>query len=202
MSADIVRFYRDKKDIRTLPPVPMPLRVEAQTSFASMMNDDSLPLFQKLEKAYEFFDRYNAFVSTFAVCSRGCNHCCNGDVQLTRLEAEYIHHKTGESLPIDFNSPLTTGHEEPCAFLSSDGSCGVYAVRPFNCRTFHTLDDPKYCATNEPHQIYGSAREGYGVDVYSSFAVWLGQLHAMTGVKTKDIRDWFPLSTAPKNATS
>jgi Fe-S-cluster containining protein len=192
MTASVVRVYRDKNDVPPLPPIPDELRREFREDFAAMMNSRDLDLFQKLEAAYAYFDRYNAFVSTFAVCSKGCNHCCKMDVQLTRLEAEYIQLKTGGKHRVDGGSRRTTGHRDACPFLGEGGACSIYSARPFNCRTFHALDDPKYCKTGEDHKTYGSAGFGYGADTYLSFAVWLETLHAAKGYQTRDIRDWFP----------
>ena len=76
--------------------------------------------------------------------------------------------------------------------LSSDGKCGIYEHRPFNCRTLHTLDDSSFCATpNVTHAIYGipQAKPRYGSDCYAQMANVRDALNKNGEVK--DIRDYF-----------
>lgn len=184
--------FRDKRDIRPLPPIPDELVAGMQELFATKINSRSLTLFEKLEAVYAFTDRFNAFVATFAVCQKGCNHCCQIDVQVSRIEAEYITFKGGPQLDHQ-GEARTTGHRTACPFIGADGGCKVYSTRPFNCRTFHTLDDPKYCADGDvDHQVYGAAGKGYGVRFYQAIAAWLKDVHESKGLPYRDIRDWFP----------
>jgi Fe-S-cluster containining protein len=190
MNTSVIKF-RDKKDIRPLPPIPNHLVAEMRTLFDTKINASGLTLFDKLAAVYAFMDRYNAFVATFAVCQKGCSHCCKIDVNVSRLEAEFITVNGGPTL--DQGSAYTTGHTGACRFLSKDGSCSVYEVRPFNCRTFHTLDDPKYCVDGKvDHQVYGASGVGYGVTVFQKIAEWLQSVHSGKDLRYRDIRDWFP----------
>jgi Fe-S-cluster containining protein len=183
--------FRDKKDIRPLPQIPSKFAADMQELLKTKINRPELTYFQKLEAIYAFTDRFNAFVATFAVCQKGCNHCCKIDVQVSRIEAEYITFKGGPQL--DQGEVQTIGHRTACPFIGKDGSCTVYDTRPFNCRTFHTLDDPKYCADGDvDHQVYGAAGVGYGVGFYRGIAAWLKGVHDTSGLPYRDIRDWFP----------
>lgn len=189
--------FRDKDDIQQLPPIPHAFTNEFDNLVAHVINDASLTLFKKLESLYDFLDRYNAFVSTFSVCQKGCADCCQIGVTMSRLEAEYITKNGGPIL--DYGSTSTAGklNRDSCRFLSNDKTCSIYSSRPFNCRTFHTLDDPKYCKNKtDKHQVYGSANRGYEVTFYSELARWLYELHSSRNLPYRDIRDWFPLSTA------
>ena len=182
--------FRDKRDIRPLPPIPDELVADMKELIATKINSHDLNLFEKLEAVYAFTDRFNAFVATFAVCQKGCNHCCRIDVQVSRLEAEYITVKGGPQL--DQGEARTMGHKTACPFVGSDGSCTVYKTRPFNCRTFHTLDDHKYCVDgDEDHQVYGASGLGYGVSIYQMLASWLKDVHDTNALPYRDIRDWF-----------
>jgi Fe-S-cluster containining protein len=190
--------FRDKTDIRPLPPIPDELAAGLHELIETRINAPGLTLFQRLEAVYAHLDRYNAFVATFAVCRKGCSYCCRIDVDIGQLEAEYIALKSGA--PLDAGSTRTTGHRDACPFLARDGSCSVYAARPFNCRTFHTLDDPKYCADgDEDHQTYGAAGAGYGVSAYALLARWLKGVHERRGAPYRDIRDWFPGAPAKQS---
>lgn len=183
--------FRDKRDLCTLPPIPKDLLKGMQELIDTKINGRGVSLFESLEAVYAYMDRFNAFVATFAVCQKGCSHCCKIGVEVSRLEAEYISVKGGPML--DQGSSRTASREGSCPFLGKNGACTIYDRRPFNCRTFHTLDDPKYCANlDEEHQTYGSAGTGYGVTIYSDLARWLDHVHQSRGLPYRDIRDWFP----------
>lgn len=190
MKPSVIKF-RDKYDIRPLPPIPDDLAAGMRNLINTKINVDGLSLFDRLEAIYAYLDRFNTFVASFAVCQKGCNHCCRFDVRISRLEAEYITVKGGPML--HQGNAMTAGHEDTCPFLANDGGCSIYATRPFNCRTFHTLDDPKYCITgDESHQTYGASGLGYGVTIYAKLAAWLEYIHESNGLPYRDIRDWFP----------
>lgn len=182
--------FRDRSNLRQIPPIPEHL-IKAMYDLEKVIGNLDLSDLQKLTSAYAALNQFNAFVATFAVCQKGCSHCCKMDVQMSHLEAEFIMHHGGPSLE---NGQLSTGgHTSSCRFLSKDGSCGIYSIRPFHCRTFHTLDDPKYCADGKiPHQTYGSAAIGYGVPLYAGLANWLKDIHQNKRLPYRDIRDWFP----------
>lgn len=196
MKPAVIKF-RDKRDIRPLPPIPDGLVTGMQELIDTKINvNGAATLFDRLEAIYAYLDRYNAFVASFAVCQKGCNHCCRIGVSVSRLEAEYITVNGGPTL--NQGGTMTLGRESVCPFLAKDGGCSIYATRPFNCRTFHTLDDPKYCVSgNEDHQTYGSAGMGYGVTIYAELARWLKGIHESNGQPYRDIRDWFPTGRQP-----
>lgn len=197
MKTAVIQF-RDKKDVRPLPPITDALVADMRQLIDTKINAKGLSLFDKLAAVYSFFNRYNAFVSTFAVCQKGCSHCCRVDINVSRLEAEYITVNGGPEL--DQGSNRTTGHKAECPFLVKDGVCSIYERRPFNCRTFHALDDPKYCAIGDvDHQTYGSAGKGYGVTIYAQLAAWLRSIHDEKNLPYRDIRDWFAPSVASIN---
>jgi uncharacterized protein len=190
-----VKIYRDKNSMVNLPPRPVALMDEFNKRVPREMNDSATSPLEKLAFCYDFIQRYNTqYVSTIAVCHKGCTYCCTMDVQISLLEAVYIQEQTHGHFRMREGKNLTTGHKTACPFLSDDGSCGIYSIRPFNCRTFHTLDDPKYCATTESHQTYGAAGYGYGVDVYAAFADWLRHVNQSVNGPYRDIRDWFALT--------
>lgn len=191
MSRPTVPIFRDKSDLVALPKIPESMHA----SFVAMgnrLNGGGLSYFDKLRAVYEFMDLYGAWVASFAVCTRGCSHCCRMDVRVGSLEAHYIQ----ENAPVKVDGlgwSVTAGHRTACPFLGSDNTCTVYEFRPFNCRTFHTLDDPKYCEDgDESHQVYGSAGAGYGVGFYSTLAAWLERIEETHEGRFRDIRDWFP----------
>jgi uncharacterized protein len=130
-------------------------------------------------------EEHNKFIATFTVCEKGCSACCSIPVNMSRLEAEYIYQKTGHK--VSNNSDINKTN--PCPFLTDSSVCSIYKYRPYNCRTFHTLDDPKYCATNKSHAIYGCASTGYNADILSSLAAIIREI---SYGEYKDIRCYFP----------
>lgn len=88
--------------------------------------------------------------SKFAACKKGCSHCCNIAVTLSRTEALHIASEIGlsinESSESDVEktrSELDISHREiygtPCVFLK-EGSCSIYENRPLACRLQLNMD--------------------------------------------------------------
>ncbi|TAD80028.1 MAG: hypothetical protein EA001_02505 [Oscillatoriales cyanobacterium] len=95
-----------------------------------------------------------ALAGQVVACGRGCAWCCYLTVPVMGLEAQAIAHWLA-ALPdsqqqslrqrlaitaarlksLDPADRLT--QKIPCAFLGSDGTCGIYAVRPAACRSHH-----------------------------------------------------------------
>lgn len=178
-----------------LPEIPVEF-YSKEKILKKFLNDLDVPEMKKLELIYVFMQDYSEFVKSFAVCSEGCSFCCRIDVQLTDYEAAYISKNTGK--PMAAVSSVTTGHTSPCPFLSEKGSCTIYAFRPFVCRSYHTLDDPKFCEEGDvDHDVYGSAamavEEGekynFGVSYYHRLHERLLLINGERGMG--DMRDYF-----------
>lgn len=172
-----------------LPRVPRHL-VKLEKSTVKAIQENNGDDFDKLRLVYDFLNEYNQFVQTFSVCSAGCSHCCKIDVATTRLEAIYIEKHTG--IKANRSRKRSRNHTNDCPFLAKDGTCKIYEARPFNCRTFHTLDDAKFCESQgSPHIIYGSSSTNppYNVDCYISMSQILNSLNK--NGEFKDIRDYF-----------
>jgi hypothetical protein len=100
-------------------------------------------------------------------CGRGCRNCCNLAVQCTFTEAlpvaEALSDEQAATLrghvgrlrqhlqkAADLKSYLrlhrqTIGY---CPFLEADGACGVYAARPFACRSLLSTRPADWCAVD------------------------------------------------------
>lgn len=100
-------------------------------------------------------------------CVRGCHNCCNLAVQCTFTEAllvaEVLNQERAAALQehvsrlrrqiveaVDFKSYLRLHRQKIsfCPFLAADGSCGVYAVRPFACRSLLSTRPADWCAVD------------------------------------------------------
>lgn len=191
MTSVPIRFHKKWEKIK-IPKIPDNLVKRIKVVNAKI--NSGVPNFEKLEAVYALSDQFNSeYVAKFAVCQKGCNHCCKIDVSVSLLEAEYITFKGGPQY--DMSPGKTENNRTDCPFLAKEGTCTIYDTRPFFCRTFHTLDDPEYCAErDEKHQVYGSASTGYGNFFYAGAAGWLKRIHDEKNSPYRDIRDWFPSS--------
>ncbi|WP_167467047.1 YkgJ family cysteine cluster protein [Aquitalea magnusonii] len=171
-----------------LPDIPQELIENAKKLDIFLQNSPNNPL-NKLKSIYSYLDEYNQFVRTFTKCSSGCSHCCKHDVSITQLEARFIEENyTQLSLVIPKSSSY--GNKGSCPFLSNTGTCKIYSHRPLNCRTLHTIDSPKLCATNKSHKLYGAVGGRAGILKYIEMAV--KSLNEIDKGTSGDIRDFFP----------
>lgn len=133
----------------------------------------------------------DSFFSEIA-CGPNCPYCCSMQIRVTPPEAllvgahvisTYSEDQRRELLrKIEHNLALTDGkaldekvenwHQTPCIFLEA-GSCSLYPVRPFICRSWHSLDKGA-CLTaydlkkknaeieSYPHRnlVFGTIRKG------------------------------------------
>jgi len=133
----------------------------------------------------------DSFFSEIA-CGPNCPYCCSMQIRVTPPEAilvgDYVLSTYSEDQKknllkkIDQNLELTDNktqqekvknwHQTPCIFLES-GSCSLYSVRPFICRSWHSLDAGACLKAyelkksgaeieNYPHRnlIFGTIRKG------------------------------------------
>jgi Fe-S-cluster containining protein len=127
---------------------------------------DLKTIFELTDKALEPFLRNSS-------CEKGCNACCYLIVESTAIEAEMVRRYMEEHLddeerrrvvkkikeakrhypdPVrtdeEFSDSLVEKHfalNMPCPFLSSEGLCTIYEVRPINCRKHVVFSDPSQC---------------------------------------------------------
>lgn len=100
-------------------------------------------------------------------CGRGCRNCCNLAVQCTFTEAlpvaEALSNEHAAALrgyvgrlrqhlheAADLKSYLRLHRKVigNCPFLEADGACGVYAARPFACRSLLSTRPADWCAVD------------------------------------------------------
>lgn len=140
-------------------------------------------LHAKVKAAHSMVDAILAAgeVSKCSVCKRGCNKCCEVDVDVSGIEAMVIADIYG--IPQQKKIERSRrGYTTLCPF-NVGGDCSIYQHRPIACRSFFTLDDPAICH-DDPHAthvIFTSQSNGSISDIQD-------HLYKMTGTFC-DIRD-------------
>ncbi len=126
---------------------------------------------QSLIHSYELLDKAMKPFYSFTPCKKGCSTCCNLVVEITAIEADLIkdyviknfgqeeiktlegklkndcyHYPNSQHCLSD--DSLRLKHfklNRPCSFLSPNGECTIYEVRPINCRSYLVFSDPETC---------------------------------------------------------
>jgi uncharacterized protein len=103
-------------------------------------------------------------------CRRGCSSCCVDD--LTVFESEAAHIRLHHAALLASGTPHVVG---ACAFLDRDGSCRIYAARPYVCRTqglpLRWVEEREGGAT-ELRDICPLNEEGEPIEALSADACW------------------------------
>jgi Fe-S-cluster containining protein len=78
-------------------------------------------------------------------CKKGCSFCCHINVDVTEVEVKLIQ-KYAEERKMEINYEAAADpNRSACPFLSVNGKCSVYKVRPLACRKYFVISDPKLC---------------------------------------------------------
>lgn len=107
---------------------------------------DNASVHSKLGRIYALVDEFSAHRAPYVACKQGCSDCCRMNVQISNLEAARIAAATGRRARTLARS---VRHEdgkfagEACPFLV-DGSCSIYAYRPYVCRNHASFDVDAY----------------------------------------------------------
>ncbi|GHV44670.1 hypothetical protein FACS189492_1350 [Clostridia bacterium] len=104
------------------------------------MIDASLEQYRELKVRLDAkFDEIRAAGPASFQCRRGCHSCCKPDLTVNALEKEEIARFLGER-PALTHEVKKLEQDNPhagkrCAFLSAEGECRIYEVRPLVCRS-------------------------------------------------------------------
>ncbi len=157
-------------------------------------------------------------------CGPGCPYCCSMQISITPPEAlllgDYVenNYDDGERAAllsrIENNLALThdrsqgekvrNWHLTPCVFLV-DGSCSVYPIRPFICRSWHSLNKAQCLDAfhsrkedaeieNLPHRnyIFGTIRDGIQEGLREKGLQW--ETHIITSAVKSHLNHEDPVS--------
>ena len=130
------------------------------------------PLITELQELQLLFDgEIRGWVDAYEAgggrifCGKGCRGCCSLAVNASFTEAVAVAGVLNEALArrvrghaavlrekcrtiSDLRSYLRMHREQTdgCPFLDEEGSCGIYAVRPFSCRSLLATRESRYCS--------------------------------------------------------
>ncbi len=105
---------------------------------------------------FALFDKLEKNVTNKITCKKGCNSCCKMNVDLSETETEVILDYVGTLEVREINhlkeQAKFKSKEEHflhphgnCVFLSQNGDCSIYKIRPLACRKYFVVSDPKLC---------------------------------------------------------
>jgi len=156
---------RDKKLVLEIKIAPETMaRANAVVGIMRSEAYQTMTALKKIRFIYSELDKFADSMAKQAVCSKGCAHCCNIPVEVLPIETLHIEHYTGYSKqPKKLRKTPSKAHMDYCPFLDRGKmECKIYEVRPFNCRSFYTFDDPELCRTGAPHYTTGGPKNAFG----------------------------------------
>ncbi len=180
----------DKLD-RFFSSVPADLR-ECVTSLPRRISQMNARISVKLQEVLRTADLIFAHAGKFAICARGCGHCCHVHVPITDFEAQYIGNHIGTN-PVTlkqniYHDRMEFSGKTPCPFLNN-GECSIYESRPLTCRMHLNFDiDNTWCLHenwNKPDAVIPRPDIHPLMDAYHLLSRNVQPVVA-------DIRDFFP----------
>lgn len=114
-----------------------------------------------LDHFFDIIDKSNQkFIESSPLkisCRKGCSFCCNIRVVGFQVEADYIlEYCVNNNIKIDVERlELQAQNNDDisycmstyrrCVFLSDEGTCNIYEVRPSSCRNYMVTSPPERC---------------------------------------------------------
>lgn len=102
----------------------------------------------------EVMSEYKDYIS----CGRGCYYCCRKEVNIFPDEGALI-----KEFGVSGND-----ENDSCLFLSNDGECKVYEVRPVACRNHVTVGSPELCKAGIIVENIGDMRIALLISAYTN----------------------------------
>lgn len=176
---------RSAEFIKAIPPE---LSNREDTIQRKLASENASPR-NKLQKIYSLMTDLVKAAGPYVACGKGCSDCCQMNVMVSQLEANFIEKETGIK-PAQVAGTLIHPQDKfvgvSCPFLK-DGLCSIYDARPFACRKHLNFDtsaywcDPTRTSTVELPMLGFSGAEDAFFDVVGLKA----------GGVFADIRDFF-----------
>ncbi len=144
-----------------------------------------------IKNIYSVADLYmKEHISNFSPCHKGCSYCCHVALDVTALEAIYIHSIT--DIEINHRS-VKIDKTSACPFLKND-ICSIYELRPLVCRLFASLEPVKMCKSPQSfHSLHSIKSSDFWLNIMGWFLLNSSKLTIgpFPISPLKDIREWF-----------
>ena len=120
-------------------------------------NDGAETIHQAYKMLNDYFRKdFDKQIKEKITCKKGCSFCCHINVDCTQMEVDLIlQYIRAYNIPVDAKvlelHAKSTMKERPlleksaCVFLSAEGNCNIYDVRPLACRKYFIVSDPTLC---------------------------------------------------------
>jgi len=180
----------DKLD-RFFSSVPAELR-ERVTSLPKRISQMNARISVKLQEVLRTADLIFAHAGKFAICARGCGHCCHVHIPIADFEAQYMGGHIGTA-PAALKQSIHRNRMEfsgktPCPFLSQ-GECSIYECRPLTCRMHLNFDiDNTWCLHENWNKPEAAIPRPDITPLMEAYHLLAGKTQPVVA----DIRDFFP----------
>ncbi|EGO80787.1 YkgJ family cysteine cluster protein (plasmid) [Xylella fastidiosa] len=144
---------------------------------------------EKLLALYKLSDPIFTAIRPFTACRYGCSACCHYKVDLLPIEAELIAISLGQA-PLPLPTTFQNGHGKRCPFLSKNGQCNIYSIRPMACRRHFMFTNSDYWCNPVRSEDFEIKMLGFSgiIEAYNNIANQDGR----NGRENmRDIRDYF-----------
>lgn len=152
----------------------------------------------KIEILRQMAGEFSSAARDLVPCSRGCSGCCHMPTMLSQEEAAIIAGETGATLakPTKWFDGVIEDRPHhfdgvPCPFLGN-GTCGIYAHRPFACRMHVHLDRDNTLCQIVPGETIRVPR----IDTLYFDLAYANAFGGPLSIKLADIREFFPKGLA------
>lgn len=143
----------------------------------------------KLQKIYSLMSELGKVAEPYVACGKGCSGCCQMNVTVSQLEANFIVKETGIK-PARLTRSVRHSQDEfmgvPCPFLK-EGSCSIYEARPYPCRKHISFDTSSYWCDPTRSLVQFPMIEFSGAQ-----GAFMDTARTTAGGVFADIRDFFP----------
>ncbi len=154
MSPQAIEYRVNKFNNRE---IPKPLKAKVHNRINEFVNLEHMDVKRDLDKLYKTIDEFmNRMVYPSSVCRKGCGYCCSIPVDVSLIEAARISIYLQQELEPNIVTVTEEDKYAPCPFQTKDFTCGIYPVRPLNCRLFASIDSWHPCRDEEQHMLHAN----------------------------------------------
>lgn len=136
--------HRFQQELKSSPDLSIQFR-EHLKRFSILSGDEKVEyLYHSLDKIYENLDL------SATSCKSGCHYCCFHQIDISKSEFNYITRSIKDIKSLKLNN---YPDKNACPFLSSEGKCQIYQIRPLICRITYVKTPVDNCRLESVEKI-------------------------------------------------